>query len=186
MAGLLLKFKGILKFFCVGGGETAADATPTDGRHVPNIGRSNLAWSLDMLRKGSLARPALLTVILWVAASGIKAYAGCPTTAPGIAFEIVSEKIGGVVSQPPPVGKLEMWNTGVYRYADTKPPGECGSFDFRDNVFTFQSGPLEYWNQPETGKEGRSLTFKFTNNDYREVEIVMQESLGCSPWPSCE
>ena len=104
-------------------------------------------------------------------------------------FTIASEKINGLPINPPPKGTLQVWINNRYRYADTtadtNEPGDNWRYIYQTGTYTFQDGPLAHWNPGQSGSEGRSIWFKFKSRYGAPVEIVMQESDGCSPWPSC-
>lgn len=114
------------------------------------------------------------------------AYASCPVARFTKEFKIVSERVNGLDQDTPPHGKLQMWRDGAYRYIDVRPPGECGTFEYIEGRFAFIDGPLRNWSPGVPGEQHRSIKFVFENIWYQRVEIVMQETLGCSPWPECD
>jgi hypothetical protein len=136
----------------------------------------------------------LFVVIEWVgAASGQQAFAmlSANSTASrdcAATFEIASEKVNGFPVNPHPWGKLQIWIDGRYTYvdatADTSEPRNDWRYTYESARYMFRDGPLARWNSGQSGSEGRSIRFRF-HGQYGDVEIVMQESFGCSPWPSC-
>jgi hypothetical protein len=108
----------------------------------------------------------------------------CPASGNPARFTIPSQTENGISVQPTPRGNLEMSASSDYCYTDGGNHG-CGTYEFQDNKFTFTGGPLQIWNYGYRGQEGRSIRFNFENDSHVPVEIVMQESCGCDPWPEC-
>jgi len=108
----------------------------------------------------------------------------CCASCESALFVIASKRVNGVDIQPPPRGNLEMCVATDYCYTDDNVHG-CGTYEFQNNAYTFERGPLQSWNNGSSGEDGRSIRFSFKDDSQVSVEVVMQESTGCAPWPAC-
>lgn len=134
-----------------------------------------------------LLHVTMIAVIL-LGCAGARAdepYDTCTNTASAATFDLAEEVIRGARIDPTPTGRLQMWHTGVYRFTNDAGRDDCGFYDYQSGLFYFFTGPLSAWGTGRPGEQRRSIWFTFKDTRNRSVEIVFQESLGCSPWPDC-